>query len=332
MKIRIPGPTLIGAWWLFLLTIPIPLLAADADIASLRAKAQNGNVLAQYNLGLAYADGSGGSRDLIEAYVWLRLAVENGGTGTALGGLIHQMSSDEIEAGRLRFEERRRTVPSVVVGRRGSVSASMAVRPAGVAPPAPTEDRFAVMQEELAVLKVNNARLTQQLASRPAPPADLKKVADLGPQLEAARKELVQAHADRETLAGRLAEQERTAAGFPKQLAEAQAAVDQLKKTNAELEARCTELAGRLAAAPPPVTAPTVTAPAVSPPPVIPPTAPAPTATAAPADSGGVDEMARLKEELNREKAKVEMTVRSFTLLREENERLKAQVAPPKAP
>src|ERR1039458_7543152 len=111
MKTRLPGFALISAWWFFLLAFPALIFAADVDLASLRAKAEKGNVLAQYNLGLAYAEGRTAPKDLVEAYVWFRLAIENGGTGTALGGLLQQMSIDEIAAGRQRLDERRRTLP-----------------------------------------------------------------------------------------------------------------------------------------------------------------------------------------------------------------------------
>ena len=61
------------------LALPLaPLGAADAAlppaIASLRQKAESGNAIAQYNLGLAYAQGRDIPADLPEAFVWLSLA------------------------------------------------------------------------------------------------------------------------------------------------------------------------------------------------------------------------------------------------------------------
>ena len=53
MKTRFLRSVLIRAWWFLLLAFPALLLAADADLASLRAKAEKGNAVAQYNLGLA---------------------------------------------------------------------------------------------------------------------------------------------------------------------------------------------------------------------------------------------------------------------------------------
>jgi len=47
-------------------------------IAWIKRGAQQGNVLAQFNLGGAYLKGHGVSKDSIAAYKWLFLAAENG--------------------------------------------------------------------------------------------------------------------------------------------------------------------------------------------------------------------------------------------------------------
>jgi hypothetical protein len=393
MKTRFLGVVPVAVWFLLAACLTPALQAEEADLAQLRAKAEKGNVLAQYNLGLAYADGTLGPKDPVEAYVWLRLAADNGGTGTALGTLVHQMSIEDIAAGRRRLDELRTNMPSVVAARRGASPTPTGARGRPSAPPpAPTEDRFAAMQEELAALRVDKAQLTQQLASlRGAPgrpnasgaPADPKKVADLGAQLAAVRKELAaalkanedlaargkklleeqeglkrqladrgdaakqgaaarselgearreleagktrlaelehlrqekaQLQAEKEVLTAanqRLEQQGRAAAGLPRELAEARSAIEQLKKEKAELQAQRAGPAGG-------------PAPAAS----AAPAAPAST----PAATGGADELARLKDELNRANSKVDMTVRSYALLREENERLKARLAQTKAP
>jgi len=44
------------------------------ELASLRTKAEKGNGIAQYNLGLAYAEGRGVAADPQEDFVWLSLA------------------------------------------------------------------------------------------------------------------------------------------------------------------------------------------------------------------------------------------------------------------
>jgi chromosome segregation ATPase len=194
------------------------------------------------------------------------------------------------------------------------------------------------MQEEISNLRVDNARLTQQLASlqgsqaKPAASAASlevqKRLAGREAELEAARKELeamksrqdeverdlrdqlAKAQAENQSLAAamqRLKGQERTGTELSGQLAEAQSTIEQLKKENAGLQAQRAALADQPAAAP---------------------SVPA----AAPAGTSDADELARLKDDLKRANSKVEMTVRSFTLLQQENERLKAQLAQARTP
>jgi TPR repeat protein len=47
-------------------------------VVSIRREAEQGNVDAQYALGLAYAEGRGIEPDNVQAYMWLSLAVEQG--------------------------------------------------------------------------------------------------------------------------------------------------------------------------------------------------------------------------------------------------------------
>ena len=75
---------------LLLLTVAFSRLVAaePAEIASLRAKAERGNAIAQYNLGLAYTQGQLLPVDIPEAFAWLTLASENGSTGKALNTVL----------------------------------------------------------------------------------------------------------------------------------------------------------------------------------------------------------------------------------------------------
>jgi DNA repair exonuclease SbcCD ATPase subunit len=359
------------------------LFGEDADVAQLREKAERGNVIAQYNLGLDYAEGKAVPKDLVEAYVWLRLAADNGGTGTALSALVRQMSVDELAAGRARLDERRSALPTVVSSPRKTSTAAPA---GGRAASARTEDRFAALQEELAELRVDKARLSQQLASLQNGPngsgagsaqPDQHRTAELTAQLEAARKDLAaalkanedlstrgkklldeqdalkrqlaediaaakrltevegqleearkgllaakdsqaemerskkdlalaRAHIDELTGTNqRLERQVRSDADDLRQRADAQAMIEDLKRANADLQTQIASLTGHPAQA----------APAV------------PVAVAASVGGAADGELVRLKDELNRANAKVEMTVRSFALLREENERLKTKLA-----
>jgi hypothetical protein len=79
--------------------------AAEGDeLAALRAKAEKGNALAQYNLGLAYTQGRLGPIDLPEAFVWLSLASERGTTGKALDSVLGSITDEQLTEGRRRLE------------------------------------------------------------------------------------------------------------------------------------------------------------------------------------------------------------------------------------
>jgi TPR repeat protein len=90
---------------LILLTLGfVRLTAAEPEeIASLRLKAEKGNALAQYNLGLAYAQGHLVPADLAEAFAWLTLASESGATGKALDSLLGSITDQQLAEGRKRL-------------------------------------------------------------------------------------------------------------------------------------------------------------------------------------------------------------------------------------
>src|SRR5690349_12629703 len=67
-----------------------------AEVAALRAKAERGNAIAQYNLGLTYLQGREVPTDLIESFVWLTLAAEGGSTGRALDTALGAMTAEQI--------------------------------------------------------------------------------------------------------------------------------------------------------------------------------------------------------------------------------------------
>ena len=61
-----------------LLALNVPLSAQPGSNDELRAKAEQGDVQAQYNLGIMYETGRGGPQDEAEAVRWYRLAAEQG--------------------------------------------------------------------------------------------------------------------------------------------------------------------------------------------------------------------------------------------------------------
>jgi chromosome segregation ATPase len=164
--------------------------------------------------------------------------------------------------------------------------------------------------KELLTLKTGNTELTESVRrltderdqahtqaaaaeSAKAESATLQdRVAALTSQLETSRRDLGSAQNTRVAL----------------RLEEAQATIASLQRENADLQSERSSLASRLAQA----AAATTTA-AVS--------------TAATAATGSTDDAVRLKAELARAEEKVEMTVRSFALVQQENEKLKTQIA-----
>lgn len=82
-------------------------VAQSDELATLRAKAERGNALAQYNLGLAYIQGRLGPTDPAEAFAWLSLAAENGATGKALDSLLGNITDQQLADGRKRLESYR---------------------------------------------------------------------------------------------------------------------------------------------------------------------------------------------------------------------------------
>src|ERR1044071_8477547 len=99
-------PLIAGYFLLSAATAPAPITVGapppsttrnePVEIAALRAKAEHGNAIAQYNLGLAYSQGRQVPLDLAEAFIWLTLASESGSTGRALETLLGNMNADQI--------------------------------------------------------------------------------------------------------------------------------------------------------------------------------------------------------------------------------------------
>lgn len=80
-----------------------PLLAiTPAEFDSLRAKADRGNSIAQYNLGLAHADRSEAIYDPAQAYAWLTIASANGTNGKALAQLTSLLTPEQLAEGQRR--------------------------------------------------------------------------------------------------------------------------------------------------------------------------------------------------------------------------------------
>jgi hypothetical protein len=107
----------------------VRLFAAETDeLASLRAKAEHGNALAQYNLGLAYAEGRQVPANPAEAFAWLSLASENGATGKALDSLLGNISDAQLAEGRRRLDRYRASVSNQITDTKAHGTPKLAPR------------------------------------------------------------------------------------------------------------------------------------------------------------------------------------------------------------
>lgn len=87
--------------------VPAQADPESAAFAALRTKAEKGNGIAQYNLGLAYVQGREVPVDLTEAFIWLSLAAENGTTGKALESVVGKLTTEQLADSQRRLNERR---------------------------------------------------------------------------------------------------------------------------------------------------------------------------------------------------------------------------------
>jgi predicted RNase H-like nuclease (RuvC/YqgF family) len=139
--------------------------------------------------------------------------------------------------------------------------------------------------------------LSRQLAARGDATRDLASLRTQVERDEADLKTLRASNAELLSANQRLERQDRSSVDAARQLEQAQGTITRLQAENADLKTKVAAL---------PAT---------------------PTPAPAVAAEGSADELTRLKQELARARETVEMTVRSYALIRQENERLKAQLA-----
>ncbi|MFY9924908.1 MAG: hypothetical protein WAK51_10540, partial [Opitutaceae bacterium] len=165
------------------------VFAADSEspaIASLRNKAENGNAIAQYNLGLAYATGRGVQVDQAEAFVWLTLAAEQGSTGKDLDNLLSGMSPEMLTEAKRRLAAERTVIgmpapaapagpgPTPVAAAAPAPDSKAVSGPQGAQAPAPTPDpeldqlrsKVKDLEDSLAQQAAANQQVSHQLDER----------------------------------------------------------------------------------------------------------------------------------------------------------------------
>ena len=147
-----------------------------AVLADLRSKAESGDSIAQYNLGVAYADAADPVSDASEAYAWLTLAGEQGANLEVLQTLIERLSPSQLAEGKRLLDSRRSElaqrareaspfVGNAVNAAATGASAVVAAATDVVATPAnPAPSGSGAAAKEAALGKI--AELNQQISAR----------------------------------------------------------------------------------------------------------------------------------------------------------------------
>jgi len=166
---------------------------SSEKLAELKAKAEAGNGISQYNLGLVYADPQEPIGSILEAYVWFSLAADNGAPGKALMIVTNQLSPEQLSEGKKLLEQRRADLaahrhPIVVAASTSKTPEVDPVKPATISSPvvsspvaaAPIEPDTTAIQSELkkasdalAVATKENQQLKTQLDKTQTQQAEL---------------------------------------------------------------------------------------------------------------------------------------------------------------
>ena len=213
----------------------VRVCAAQADeLASLRLKAERGNALAQYNLGLAYAEGRQVPADPAEAFAWLTLASESGATGKALDSLLGNISDAQLTDGRRRLTSYRSAVSTQTTA---VLRSTPKLAPRGFTLEAPTTTTTAA-ESSIPLTKAPDA-VAPTVATTPGEGTTAVELTQTRKDLEKAQVDLVTATNELATLRASMARVEAAAA-------ESKANETRLA---AELKTAQHELAGRKPAA-----------------------------------------------------------------------------------
>lgn len=178
--------------FLGLLLLPAFALAATPPhlLAELRTKAEKGDDIARYNLGLVYADPDEPTADPLEAYVWLSLAAERGTNDLVLRKLTERLTPAQVVEGKRRLDARRTTLAqarAVMSSPIQPASGTSAERSPFVTPSAstgPSRAEILALELEVSQLKSDKRQLSTELSNawketEAAKSASISKVAEL---------------------------------------------------------------------------------------------------------------------------------------------------------
>ncbi len=241
------------------------------EFNSLRSKAENGNNVAQFHLGRAYSDPQEPSFNLLEAYVWLNIAADNGVTSAPLLANVNSRLNPEqmSEAKRLLQQrreelrgERPKAVPNPVSAAPEAAAApaespvSAPALPSPVQPDAPAlQGDLQKANAELAAVRKENDQLKAELAKSAAGAAaaeELKRERDqLNASVASSTEELAKLRAasanfegERNGLLKKIAdaeEQQKNGQGLAAELAAANAKVKAAEAEVTRLSASANE-------------------------------------------------------------------------------------------
>lgn len=177
--------TLLGL--LLLAAAPCQAASSASVVADLKAKAEAGDDIAQYNLGLVYADPEEPIADATEAFVWLTLAVEKGSNDLVLRKLLERLAPAQLVEAKRRLEARRTTLAqtrALATSPIQPAASNAAERSPFVTPIATPRADTSALELELAQLRADKKQLSGELAAawketEGAKSASISKVAEL---------------------------------------------------------------------------------------------------------------------------------------------------------
>ena len=199
---------LLAALLVAALLTPLAFPQESSEVTSLLAKARRGNGIAQYNVGLAYAEGRGVATDPIEAFVWLSLARENGARGRALDNLTGSFDRATLELAQRRLTERKVELgvrsPSPVKARTETPATTIpaqAIPGPAAKETAPTPKSLAPAENPLPVQPQADDAVTRLQTERDALAARLNMVSADVAALRAERDRMISLNAEHEKTA-----------------------------------------------------------------------------------------------------------------------------------
>ncbi len=181
---------------------------SPSSLETLRANADKGNAIAQYNLGLILADPNEPAYDLVEAFVWLSRAAAGGSRSRDLNRVTDLLTPAQLRAAQAQLAPAP-TVSITPLDDEDFGPATPAARPTPVVTSADPElrKRLAIAESALAVRERDLAKLRQELeAQGQAKPNPLDGSPNAAAEIEFLRSQLAASTSDvmalREELSG----------------------------------------------------------------------------------------------------------------------------------